>query len=304
MKPLRALFGAATYAAVLLLLGACAANVGEPDTAEAELPLDEAKADAITELRVRASETTVWIDKSFLRRGTGDAERIVLEGRASRGVTRGRAFVAAGDYGFFQRRSTRAFSVSWPAPAVVALLRGTSQLVEIEMTPSDGRPDVMTARAVAQVRFGAFAGTGAYVTAAVTPVVAGGRVVYRARGRATSAITDVEAFVGDEAIAAVRLVDDTRFEVDLDEALVARTIATGAELKLVLVSASGTVREKIARLDLVVERIGLTSADPFAQWPAEECDEVVRACLASLPAGATDTAECGDALEVLACSEG
>ena len=295
---------------LLLLLALLVA--GLPGCADVPVETDEAvpgedgKADGTGELRVRAGDTTVWADRLLAVRGGEGEPRWIVSGRASRNLVGGEAFTpdgaGGGAGGAFAIAGPRRFEVGYPAgdPGV---LSGASQLVRLDMAPSSTRPDSLTARVVVQPRLLAFSGSGAYLTAALRPVVVGGRVVFRVSGRASASLESLAASVGSLAIGPgeLRIVDDRRFTIDLLADQVTELAAGASELVLDLQLSSGA-RQKRARLGLSIARLGLTTGDPAEVWPAPVCEEAVSQCLQALPAGASDTSACGEALEVLACA--
>ena len=282
----------------------CAADMAV-ETDEA-VPGEDGKADETGELRVRAGDTTVWADRLLAVRGGGDDARWVLSGRTSRNLVGGEAFTSGGPRpgagGTFALAGPRRFEVDYPAgdPGVLA---GASQLVRLDMVPSSTRPDSLTARIVVQPRLVAFSGSGAYLTAALRPVHVGGRIVFRVSGRASAAVESLSASVGSLAVGPgeLRIVDDRRFTIDLLADHVTELAAGASELVLDLQLSTGA-RQKRARLGLSIARLGLTTGDPAEVWPPPVCEDAVSQCLQSLPAGASDTAACGDALEVMACA--
>ena len=278
---------------------ACAADPGDIDTDEVDVT-DDGKADDAGEVRVRAGETTLWVDRWLAPREVSGRKEWALSGRTSRNVTGGLSFIFDDVVGDFATVGARSFEVAYPA-GDRGLMTGVPHFVRMQLAPSAGRPSTLTARVIVRPRLMSYAGAGAYLTAELTPVHVGGRVVWRLKGNASSAIESVSAHVGSLALGAgdVRVLDATHFTVDLlDEHVTA--LVGGEELALDLDLTSGTWQKR-ARVGVSLKRLGMTSGDPLDVWPPEACDDEVKACLDDLPDGTSDTSACGEALEVLTC---
>jgi hypothetical protein len=280
----------------LTFLTACAE--GELDGVdEVESPAeDDGKSDADTELRVRAGDTTLWVTREVARRG----DLYVLRGRTSRNITDGMGFVFDDPYGDFAQRSARTFEVTWPVSTIRSLADGVNQFVRIGFVPSASRPDSLAARVVVRPRLGGFAGSSKiYLTAELTPVVVGGMVVYRMKGKTTVVNARVRATAGGVAIIDLRRLDDTRFEIDVAPEALGQPIVVEA---FVADPAGDRWVTKTAALGLSIKRLGFTVEDPYEQWPRPECTSATRTCLTGLPDGALDLAACGEAIVVNACA--
>ena len=288
--------------AILLSTAACAAE--PPIETDEVSPDDGGKADGyLTELRVRAGETTLWADRFLVPRQRDGRAEWVLTARTSRTVLDGLSFIFDDVVGEFRVVSTRSFEVVYPA-GDRGLMTGVSHFIRMHLAPSSSRPGTLTARAIYRPRLVSFSGSGAYLTAELRPVVVGGRVVWRVSGNASSELESVTARVGDLVLGAgdVNVIDTTHFTVDLlDEHVTA--LAGGLELVLDIESASGSWQKR-AGLAVGIKTLGLTTGDPVDVWPLPTCQDQVRACLASLPDGTSDTSPCGEALEVLVCGGG
>src|SRR5690349_2857164 len=93
----------------LAIAPACFSSDLGPDTDDTEALDDDGKADAATELSVRAGETTLWVDRALVRKG----DAFVLHARTSRNLTDTRAFVFDDVYGAAEQKSARVFEVTW-----------------------------------------------------------------------------------------------------------------------------------------------------------------------------------------------
>jgi hypothetical protein len=289
-----------------LSLAACAVT---DDADTDETTAQDGKYDATEELRVRAGETTLWMTRGLtLRTDTPNGPAFVLRGRTSRDLTGGRAFIFDDVYGDFAKRSARVFEVTYPVSTARTLIDGVPQFVGVDLRPSAGRPDSMTARVIVRPRLDGFTGSSKlYITAELTPVVRGGGVVYRIYGHTTTA-SDVggvvTAKIGDQMITDTRIVDGEvgrYFEIDLlpDHVLAIAGTRTPVEITMPLPSGVAT---KQATLGLSIKRLGFTAGDVETVWPPTTCTATTRSCLQGLPDGSIDLAACGEAIAVNACA--
>lgn len=292
-------------ALIACLLAACA----DPEFVDDEVEVGpDAKEDSVSELRVRTGETTVWMTRELTRRDTQDEALFVMRGRASRNVVDGSGFVFDDPYGDFAKRTTRTFELTWPVSTARTLVDGVNQFVRLHFTPSSGRPDSLTARAVVRPRFSSFSGASSiYLTAELTPVVVAGEVVYRAKGRTSSASTTLDVQVDGKPLP-VRKLDGTRFEIDLapDVAFaiagVSAAAAPDAQVEVAAELAGGTLAVKRARLGLSIKKLALTAEDPFERFPRPACDTETRGCLTALVPDTLDLGSCGEAVVVQSCA--
>ncbi|MEO8705408.1 MAG: hypothetical protein ABI867_35530 [Kofleriaceae bacterium] len=275
-----------------LLVFACWSCAGEDFevTDDVEVPADDGgKADADSELRVRAGDTTLWIDRAIERVGAD----FVVHGRTSRNITDGNAFIFDDVFGEFHQQSARTYQVVFRGGELPGFVDGVNLFTALHFTHSSSRPDALTARVTVRPRLAGFTGSSSLnLTAELTPVIVAGRTVYRISGRSTKPVVLVESTAGT-----VRLVDPTHYEIDLDfDQLVAQT---AAGVKLTVTAGTAT---KTAQLGLTVKKLGLTSGDIEVVFPSPTCTAARLACLGALPDGALDLASCGPALEVKQCN--
>src|SRR3954469_7701837 len=106
-----------------VLLSAC----GAADVSDVELGADD-KADSTPELRVRAADTTLWVDTPVTWNGT----RYVLRGRTSRDLVDGYGFIFDDVYGEFAKVGARSFTLAWGSD-VRSLLQGVDQFVSLTL---------------------------------------------------------------------------------------------------------------------------------------------------------------------------
>lgn len=272
------------------LASACAADDSElSETGDVEATDDEAgKADAASELSVRAGDTTLWVSRTLEKRGNA----WILRGRTSRTLTGGHAFVFDDPFGEWTQRSPRVFEVAYDIPTARTVADGVNLFAGLSFVHSSTRPDSLTSRVVVRPRVQSVSGPSSLaLTAELTPVLVAGHTFYRLKGRSTKTIAAVTATMGTAA-----LVDANHFTVDLDfdQLQSIDELAITARLP----AGPATVR---ATLGMSVKKLGLTTKDIEVVYPVPSCGSTLRACLAALPDGALDTASCGEAIAVRSC---
>lgn len=286
----------------LFVVAACAEG-GDSLVDEAEVsPELDGKADATTELSVRAGETTLWVTKHVTRREGGpNGAEYVLRARTSRTLVDGRGFIFDDVYGDFAQQSPRVFELTWPVSTARTLVDGVDQFIGMSFVHSSSRPDHLTARVVVRPRLLTFTGSSKiYLTAELTPVVFGGTVVYRISGRTYGANTGVRALIDNVELHDVRSIDNERFQIDLqpDQAF---ALTEGGDLQVIADFTTGGV-DKRATLGLALKKLGMTTGDAEVVWPRAGCTTTTRSCLLALPSGALDLGSCGEAIKVNACA--
>jgi hypothetical protein len=286
---------------LVLVLAACA-DSGDSLVDEVEVsPELDGKADATTELSVRAGDTTLWVAKAVARREGANGAEFVLRGRTSRTLTDGRGFIFDDVYGDFAQKSPRVFELTWPVSTARSLVDGVDQFIGMSFTHSSSRPDNLTARVVVRPRLVAFTGSSKiYLVAELMPVVYGGTVVYRMFGRTYGANTGVRALLDNVDLHDVRRIDNERFEIDLapDQAF---ALTAGGDIQVIADFTTGGV-DKRATLGLSLKKLGMTAGDAEVVWPRPACPTTTRSCLLGLPNGTLDLGGCGEAFVVSSCA--
>ena len=284
----------------VLFLTACAGAADEVDEVDVGADSD-GKADAASELSVRAGDTTLTVAKQLTRREGANGPEFVLRGRTSRTITSGRGFVFDDVYGDFTQSSPRVFELVWPVSVARSLVDGVDQFIGLTFVHSSSRPDALTGHVIVRPRLATFSGSPQiYLTAELTPVVFGGTVLYRISGHTFGANTEVRAIVDGVELSDVRRIDDERFAIDLQPEQ-AFALTAGGDLQVIAAFPTGGV-EKHATLGVALKRLGMTSRDPEDVWPHPTCTATVRTCLQALPDGALDLGGCGEAVRVNACA--
>lgn len=298
---MRPTFAARHALAAALVVAACA-DAGDVDTNEVEVSADvDAKADATTEVAVRAGETTLWVQKAIALRETENGPLFVLRGRTSRTLTDGRGFIFDDVYGEFAQKSPRVFELTWPMSTVRGLADGVDQLIGMSFVHSSSRPDSLTARAVVRPRLASFTGsTKIYIVAELQPVVVAGETVYRIAGHTYGANTGIRLRVENADVGAVTR-DGEAFTIDVAPRTALDWIARGVDLQVIADFPTGGV-DKHAKLSLSLKKLGMTNGDVEVAFPPVSCATSTRSCLVALPDDALDLGGCGEAIKVNACA--
>ncbi|MBA3462035.1 MAG: hypothetical protein H0T46_18895 [Deltaproteobacteria bacterium] len=276
------------------LLASCATDATDgPATDDIEAPDEEGKVDSASELSVRVSGTTLWMNRTLERRGNA----WVLRGRTSRNITDGHSFIFDDVFGEWAQRSARTFEVVYDLNnSGRTVPDGVNLFTSLSFVHSSSRPDHLTARVTVRPRVSSTTGPSSLaLTAELTPIVNAGHTVYRLKGRSTKVITSVAPTMGTAV-----LVDPTHFTVDLDFDQLQTLASPDGELAVTaqLPTGPATIR---AKLGLVVKKLGMTSGDVEAVFPSPQCTSSRRSCLAALPDGALDLSSCGEAVTVRVC---
>lgn len=291
---------ALAFALVTAMAGACA-DGGDLEVAETEVsPELDTKADAASELSVRAGETTLWVNKTVALRDGENGQEFVLRGRTSRTLTDGRGYIFDDVYGDFAQKSARVFELTWPFSTVRGLADGVDQLIGMTFTHSSTRPDALTARVVVRPRLTTFTGSSKiYLVAELTPVLVAGEVLYRITGRTYGANTGIRLVVRNADAGTVTR-DGERFTIDIDPNLLLTQIARDAELQIIADFPTGGVDKRI-HVGLALKKLAMTAGDVEVAFPPVSCTPATQACLEALPDNTLDLASCGEAIKVNAC---
>ena len=277
---------------LLLSLTACAVPMEEDDQTlpwdgEGEsIEVDDAKADAAGEIRVRARAMTVWVRPVLEPREDGT---FVIRGRASRNLGEAFSFVPDDAFGTTRILSARTFEVALGPHEASTLMFGLPLFVSL--TPATAPEQRVTVLVAGRARFAQISGARSiWLVSTLRPVYVDAAVVYRA----TIGATGAEQVRVGEVVAS--LDDDGRgFHADIPFDTVSGWAHSGETLAVTAGSAT-----KTALAQLVLARVEITDRDAYDAWPPLECRPETLACLVALD-GATDTASCGDAYPVTRC---
>ena len=293
-------------------LAACAADDNRNDLSselEDNLPPGPATASSSTdkadgpELRVRAGEMTLWVDRiAVTERGESGEPVAVIEGRTSRNLASVSSWVPDDAFGTARQRSLRTFEIELRGGHEVnTLLSGLPIFVAFDTT--SGSITHYEGMIVLAPRFAGFEGsTDLFIDASVNPVWAGGDDPLRYRGRVTTPAPadSLTAEAGEGAAPVITRTGELDWSLEWDYAVLERAVVPATETITFTASLGGATATKQAAVELHAVQIGLTTDDPREAFPSASCSPAARACVrAAGPDG--DLSGCASYREVAAC---
>ena len=263
-------------------------DLAGPVTAEAG---DEGKADG-GELRVRAGDMTLWVDRHIDLASDGGELVATLRAHTSRNLVAALAWVPDDAFGTTAIVGPRSFTVTLRGGHEInTVLSGLPLFVSIDVL-GDRHYD---ARILAAPRLGDFAGASElWLDSVVTPVYvrdASDPLRYRMELDADDMAGLTVGGVTDSTVTTI----DGGATIDLPYAALDAALGSGS--RLTLTTAAGA--EKSAGLEARATWISLTTGDPLTVWPATECTPTVMSCIVG--DDGFDLAGCGDYREVSSC---
>jgi hypothetical protein len=291
-------------------LAACAATdpyAGESEDNLAAGPATatsgEGKADG-PELRVRAGEMTMWVDRIAVAERDGDEPVAVIEGRVSRNLAEVSSWVPDDAFGQARQRTLRTFEVELRGGHEVnTLLSGLPIFVAFDVT--SGSITHYEGMIRLAPRFAGFEGSGdLFIDAAIDPVHGGAAEnPLRYRGRVTTAVpaSDVTAEAAEEAAPALARAGDLEWTLQWDYPSLERAAIPATDPVRFTAQIDGASASKEAAVELHVVEIGLTIQDPRDVWPSAGCTDSARACVRAANQGSGELADCGAYRVVAAC---
>lgn len=272
-------------AATLMTIPACAVDAVDPADVD-EVTVDDGKADATAELRVRVDGLTVWMDPVARRTPAG----WVIDGRASRNLAGVSSWVPDDAFAEAAITSARSFTVTFAlGHELNTMLSGLPIFVDLDPTTGASA----TAAVWIKPRLTGFAGSSRiYLNTTIDPVYVGGELVYRGGATTAAGYGELAAW-GDAGPATVTAQPSRKFRIDWTYDALANAGTVHATAR----KDAATV-EKTATLQVAVARLGLTRLDPSVVWE-RTCEADVQACLDGL--SGADAGACGSYREVQAC---
>ncbi|MDQ3369166.1 MAG: hypothetical protein M3680_27385 [Myxococcota bacterium] len=288
-----------THAALVLALAACSTGSDEVRDTEAAGPPTAAHADDksdSSELRVRAGNMTVWVDRAVQIRLVGGEPHAIIKGRASRNLDTAFAFVPDDAFGEAAIVSARSFEVTLRGGHEInSIFSGLPLLVSLG-APSDPQTHYTVQLAV-RPAFSKFAGTAPlFVSATTRPIFIGRaeadplRYATRVKGSTTTPFT----VLGAGAPTLVPAADG--FDVHMSYSDLEAAWLGGGTVTFQLPGGA----QKRAVLGARLSGLALTTQDPYEVWPPVTCRAETYAC--TLEHQGVELATCGDYREVSHCA--
>jgi hypothetical protein len=274
----------------------CVASEVDDDTAAdgpALAVAEEGKEDS-TDLRVRAGQMTVWMNRKVDVVFTGNQVTAVIRGRASRNLTNAFSFIPDDGYGSASLLSSRTFSITLrDASEINSLMSGLPIFVDLDV--ATGSHDDYALKLEIRPTLTAFRGSSALqITSALQPVHVGREAAdplrYQTKVRTAAApvavsglgVSDVYPSLGGST-------------VDFTYGQLQSVWRTNAPIRFT----DGAQASKSASLELRVSGVAMTTGDAYDTWPTPECNNDVYNC--ALENRGVDTATCGSYREVQTC---
>jgi hypothetical protein len=291
-------------------LVACAAADQDADEAEDNLPPGPASASSELgkadgpELRVRAGEMTMWVDRIAVAEREDGEPVAVIEGRTSRNLAGVSSWVPDDAFGAARQRTVRTFEIELRGGHEVnTLLSGLPIFVAFDTTT--GSITHYEGMIRLAPRFAGFEGSSdLFIDAAIDPVHGGAAEnPLRYRGRLTTAIPadDVTSEAVEDAAPALVRAGELDWSFQWDYPSLERAAVPATEMVRFTAQMGGASASKEAAVELHVVEIGLTIQDPRDVWPSVECSASARACVRAAGQGNGVLADCGAYREVAAC---
>jgi len=280
-----------------LVLLACATTSSDEDDLEVAGPevaatVDDGKSDA-GELRVRAGNMTVWVDRHVDIRLTNGEPHAIVRGRASRNLDAAFSFVPDDSFGETTLLSARRFEVRLRGGHEVnTMFSGLPLLVSLH-APSDAATQY-TVQLNLRPAFTKFEGaSNIFVQARTRPLFVGREEADTLR-YATRVKTSAASLTLANAGAAVVSPAPDGFDVLMTYSDLEAVWRSAAKVQFTAGSA-----QKRAALEAKVSGIALTTLDAYDAWPAPTCSIDRYNC--TLEHQGIDLETCGEYREVSAC---
>jgi hypothetical protein len=297
-------------AALLLVL--CASACAAPDApAEPEDDLAPAPATVTSggkadgpELRVRAGQMTMWIDRIAVATRDASGQPVaVIEGRTSRNLAGVFSWVPDDAFGTARQRTLRTFEIELRGGHEVnTLLSGLPIFVAFDTTT--GAITHYEGMIALAPRFASFEGSSdLFIDAAIDPVWGGtpdDPLRYRGHLSTSAPADQVTADATEDAAPVVTQESDLTWQLDWSYAPLERAAIPATDPVHFTAERAGTIASKSASVEFHAVQIGLTTADPRDVFPGPTCTDDVRTCVREAgPNG--DLGDCGLYREVQAC---
>lgn len=296
-----------------LLLALCASACAESDRA-ADLEEDDLSpgpATAISggkedgpELRVRAGQMTMWIDRIAVASRDASGQPIaVIEGRTSRNLAGVSSWVPDDAFGSARQRTLRTFEIELRGGHEInTLLSGLPIFVAFDT--ATGAITHYDGMIVLAPRFAGFEGsTDIFIDAAIDPVWGGtpdDPLRYRGHLSTSAPADQVTAEAAEGAAPRIDPESELTWQLEWNYPLLERVATLATQPVRFTAEGAGIAASKSAAVELHAVQIGLTTADPRDVFPGPTCTDEARACVhENGPEG--DPGDCGLYREVQAC---
>ncbi len=288
--------GCFSLLALLSISPGCAGSEVDAQATSAEetdVSQDAGKADG-GELRVRAGNMTVWIDRAVKVRVIDGEPVATISGRASRNLSVAFSFIPDDAFGVTTLISARRFEVRLRGGHEInSIFSGLPLLIGLEAT---GNTTLHTVRVDLTPTFTRFEGNGDVFVVAPSDAIYIGREESDPLRYRTHVRTDSAALSLANAGAPTVMQSGDGFDVLMSYADLEAAWRAGT--KVTFETDAGETKR--AALEGRTTQIAMTTADPYEVWPAQTCDLETYNCL--LENQGIDVAGCGTYREVARCA--
>lgn len=252
------------------------------------------------EIRVREDGLTLWVDAVARPAYSGTALQVTISGRTSSNLKAAFSSVPDDAFGKATVVGPRSFTVVLQdGHEINTLLSGLPIRVQLDL--SNGR--TYTARIGLAPRFTAQSGASAIgLDAAIRPVYfQEGASALRYRGTATAMSPSLTVTASGGAVPSSAALGGGRFRLDWQYAGLAQLFDSTSDRVTLTAAVAGASVSRSAAIEVAVDGVELTAADPSTRWPDPQCAKTVYDCIHAQPAGTRDFAACGSYREVARC---
>ncbi|MFN0248819.1 MAG: hypothetical protein ACKV2T_18160 [Kofleriaceae bacterium] len=260
-----------------------------PATAEA---LDDIKADG-GELKIRAGNMTVWVDRDVVVRRENNAPVLVVRGRASRTLTGAFSFVPDDAFGEARLVGPRSFEVRLRAGHEInSIASGLPLLVDLD---AGSDPDTnYTVKLDLRPSLAKFQGASSiFIARTMRPIFIGRDETDPLRYAADISTTAAPLTVANGGNASV-VPANGGFDVLFSYSDLEAAWNTGTKVAF---SAAG--KTKSATVEARITKLAMTTEDPYEAFPPARCNQEAYNC--SLEFQGVDLQTCGDYRVVSDC---
>ena len=273
----------------------CAETTVDPDEGEtAEVGFDDARADSLEPLYLRAAGMSIWAAPGIVP----EEEEWVLSARTSYDLASVAATIHGAEVGA-RLTSARKFEVRMTAAQVAENLAETPLVVELRTRSGLVRHAMFVARA----RFGASSGSSKiYPWRNIKPVVVARETTFRGRLTTPADFVSLDGRNDDDSEPEMHQEDERHWIADFATwALPWAANPTEDAVAFVGEDAAGRIYSRRVPIVFEIAKLGITSESPQEAWPAPACADAVRSCVEQHDADRDDLEICGSASQVHPC---
>lgn len=286
----------------LPMLLACACDGGLTSSSDSPVGADEdttalrsdLNSTALSELRIRADDLTLWMTESALQVVRGGSLQVVLRGRTSSNISTISSSVPDDAFGRATQLGPRSFEITLrDGHEINTILSGLPLFLNLKL--SNGK--TYGAKLALAARLAPSAGP-VTVDPLLRPIYYRDSTSLRYRGYATTGSPGLSITSSGGTAPSLGAPSSSRYPFDWEYGGLATLLDAPGDQ--VIFTTSGTTRQS-GNLQLVVRDLGLGLGDPALRWPTPACSRSVYDCIATVPTVTRDMSSCGSYREVSRC---